>query len=268
LPELPELTVLAEKLNERLKGQSVQEVRIYNHLVLHGHTVEEFESKALGNAFESFHADGKFLIIRMSKNDIVINPMLTGRIRVYRRTRRPRASDMFSLQADPDTFWYQDQKKMGRVYITEKGDYSGVAGFEGRGPSALDSNLTLPIFRERIRHHRGQIKNVLRNQRFVKGIGNAYADEILLYAGILPLRRRSTLSDAEVESLYHAMRKVLGRITDILSKRDLTEIAKENRDFMMVHNRGGGAICPLCGGRISEISANRFKTSFCQTCQK
>jgi formamidopyrimidine-DNA glycosylase len=156
---------------------------------------------------------------------------------------------------------------MGRVYLVPSGDYSGVAGFGGRGPSALDPDLTLDVFKERLRHRRGQIKNVLRNQSFVKGIGNAYADEILVYAGILPFRKKSTLTKDEIERLYDSMRKVLTRILDVLSGRSLDEIATEKRDFMMVHNRGGG-ICPLCGGRVSEVKANRFKTNYCQTCQK
>jgi formamidopyrimidine-DNA glycosylase len=266
VPELPELTVIAEKLDKRLKGQKIVDVVVHNHLVIHGTPVEEFESDAVGNSFESFCADGKFLIMELTERDIVVNPMLTGRFRVYRKIRRPRATDMFHIRAETDTFWYGDRKKMGRAYIVNKGDYTGVAGFPGRGPSALDPDLSIQVFRDRIKRRNGQIKNVLRNQRFVKGIGNAYADEILLYAGILPLRRRSSLDDNEVEKLYNAMRKVLDRITGILRGRDLQEISQEKRDFMMVHNRGGG-ICPLCGGRISEIRANRFKTNYCQSCQ-
>ena len=174
---------------------------------------------------------------------------------------------MVSFQTEDLTLWYSDAKKMGRIYLVEKGDYSEVAGFADRGPSALDPKLTLDIFKKRLKSQRGQIKNVLRNQSFVKGIGNAYADEILLYAGILPFRRRYTLSDTETKNLYLAMKKVLSRIRDIMSDRSLDEIAIEKRDFLMVHNRRG-KICPLCGGRVSEVTANRFKTNYCQTCQK
>jgi formamidopyrimidine-DNA glycosylase len=267
VPELPELTVIADKLTHRLRGQKIQQVIVHNHLVIHGTTAEEFETGPVGMSFASVRVDGKFLIADLGEKEIVINPMLTGRFRVYRRSRRPRVSDMFEIRTVSDSLWYSDLKKMGRAYLVDKGDYSKVAEFSGRGPSALDPDLTLEVFRERLRRHNGQIKNVLRNQRFVKGIGNAYADEILLYAGILPLRKRSSLTEEEIERLYVSTRKVLERITAILSERDLLEISKENRDFLMVHNRGGG-ICPLCGGRISEITANRFKTSFCQTCQK
>jgi formamidopyrimidine-DNA glycosylase len=193
--------------------------------------------------------------------------MLTGRFRVFTRYRNPTSVDMVSFQTDGPTLWYSDTKKMGRVYLVPREDYSSVAGFSNRGPSALDSVLTMEVFVLRLKHFNGQIKNVLRNQRFLKGIGNAYADEILLYAGILPFRTRASLSLQEVEKLYTSMKKVLTRIEEILAERSLDDISTEKRDFLMIHNKGGG-ICPLCGGRVSEVRANRFKTSYCQTCQK
>ncbi len=267
MPELPELEVIATRLTERLTGSIVQNMKVHNHIVIHGITAGEFEEGAVGEKLQSFRPDGKFIIIELDEHDLVVNPMLTGRFRLLEKARTPTKTDMFSLRTDTGTLWYYDRKKMGRAYLVSKGDYSIVAGFSGRGPSALDPTLTLEAFKARLRRHRGQIKNVLRNQKFVKGIGNAYADEILLYAGILPFRRRSTLSDDEVVKLYEAMRTVLSRVLEIISKRALTELGTEKRDFLMVHNRGGG-MCPLCGGRVSEVTANRFKTNYCQTCQK
>ena len=267
MPELPELEVLARRLGEKIAGERVRKVKVHDHVVIHGTPVDHFESASIGEAFQSFRPDGKFIIMELEKHDLVVNPMLTGRFRVTEGPRSPVKSDMFSVKTDTPTLWYYDRKRMGRVDLVVKGDYSRVAGFADRGPSPLDPELTLDAFKERIRRRRGQVKNVLRNQRFVKGIGNAYADEILLYAGILPFRRRSSLSDDEVETLYHSMRKVLLRVLDILSERDLRQLGSEKRNFLMIHGKGGG-ICPLCGGRVSEVTANRFKTNYCQTCQK
>lgn len=267
MPELPELENIAKLLTEELSGKKVKKTKVHNHIVVHGQPIAEFESSAAGEEFRSVRADGKFLILSLDNHEFVVNPMLTGRFRVLFRYKNPTSYDMVSIHTGEGTLWYSDRKKMGRIYLIPKGDYSQVAGFGNRGPSALDPELTVDVFKERIKRHTGQIKNVLRNQRFVKGIGNAYADEVLLYAGILPFRRRPTLSDDEVEKLYHSMRKVLTRIRDIISERSLDEIAIEKRDFLMVHNRGG-AQCPLCGGRVSEVKANRFVTNYCQTCQK
>jgi len=267
MPELPELLIISKELTSLLAGESIKKVTVHNHIVLHGLPVVDFEQSARGEQFHQVVADGKFIIMELIEHDIVINPMLTGRFRTASKSKKLTKYDMISIQTTGDTFWYSDRKKMGRVYLVPKGDYSGVAGFGDRGPSALEESLTLDIFKDRLKRRNGQIKNVLRNQSFVKGIGNAYADEILLYAGILPFRLRGTLTEEEIERLYNSMKKVLTRILDVLSGRSLNEIASENRDFLMVHNRGG-EICPLCGGRVSEVKSNRFKTNYCQTCQK
>ena len=47
------------------------------------------------------------------------------------------------------------------------------------GPDADDPELTLEVFRQRISKHPGEPGSLLRNSRFVAGIGNAYSDEIL-----------------------------------------------------------------------------------------
>ncbi|MHA1934444.1 MAG: Fpg/Nei family DNA glycosylase [Candidatus Thorarchaeota archaeon] len=268
MPELPELEAIAVRLNERLLGLCVRKCVIHNHLLIYGIPVDDFINGVTGRVFLSFRADGKFLVIGLSDDyEIVINPMLTGRIRVSSLDRIPLKSDVLSLQTPDLLLYYVDRKQMGRIYLITENDYSSVADFLERGPSPLDPRLTLEEFRNRIKKRRGQIKNVLRNQRFVKGIGNAYADEILLYAGILPFRKRGTLTLEEEENLYNAMRTVLSKFRDILMTRELNDIALEKRDFLMVHGRGGG-ICPLCGNRVSEVRANRFKTNYCQTCQK
>ena len=77
------------------------------------------------------------------------------------------------------------------------------------GPDALDPALTLDTWRDRIRKHPGELKNLLRNQAFVAGIGNAYSDEILCAARLLPFRKRSSLAAEEVDELYRATRSML-----------------------------------------------------------
>ena len=267
MPELPELEAIASKLTERFKDEEVLQAAVLNHLLLYKTTVDQFQNEVKNSSFNSFRADGKFLVIELAGPlEIVVNPMLAGRFKISHRSKKPTKTDVFALRLKRETLWYSDRKQMGRVYLVRNQDYSNVAEFIGRGPSPLDPELTLDIFIERLRRHRGQIKNVLRNQKFVKGIGNAYADEILLYAGILPFRKRSSLSDDEVSKLFEAMRTILGKFRNLLFKRSIEEIGLEKRDFLMIHGRYGD-VCALCGNRVSEVKANRFKTNYCQKCQ-
>ncbi|MHA1636532.1 MAG: DNA-formamidopyrimidine glycosylase family protein [Candidatus Thorarchaeota archaeon] len=267
MPELPELEAIAYKLTERFKGEKIHQAAVLNHLLLYNVTLDQFQNEVKESTFSSFRADGKFMIIEFEGSlEIVVNPMLAGRFKVSHRLKKPTKSDVFALRLKRETLWYSDRKQMGRVYLVRNQDYSDVAEFMGRGPSALDPDLSLNEFNKRLLKHRGQIKNVLRNQKFVKGIGNAYGDEILLYAGILPFRKKSTLSNAEVSKLFESMRTVLGKFREILFGRTIEEIGLEKRDFMMIHGKGDD-VCPLCGNRISEVKANRFKTNYCQKCQ-
>ena len=57
--------------------------------------------------------------------------------------------------------------------------------------------------------HAGQLKNVLRNQELVAGIGNAYADEILHRSGVHPERPSHTLDRAAIDRIHRAIGAVL-----------------------------------------------------------
>ena len=58
------------------------------------------------------------------------------------------------------------------------------------------------MFRERLRRHPGEIKSTLTNQAFLAGIGNAYADEILLRCPHLPVSPALRAVADDVERLY------------------------------------------------------------------
>jgi formamidopyrimidine-DNA glycosylase len=120
------------------------------------------------------------------------------------------------------------------------------------GPDADDPALTLDIWRDRIRRHPGELKNLLRNQAFVAGIGNAYSDEVLHAARLLPFRKRSSLADEEVAALYAAMRSTLTEAVTVLRERVPPTFEKQVRDFLAVHDKGGQP-CPRCGTRITEV---------------
>src|SRR5205085_4475871 len=116
---------------------------------------------------------------------------------------------------------YRDPTQMGKVYLLPAGVNRTVPGMspEEQGPDADDPALTLDTWRARIRRHPGELKNLLRNQAFVAGIGNAYSDEILHAARLLPFRKRSSLAAEEVDELYSATRSTLARAIDILRRR-------------------------------------------------
>jgi formamidopyrimidine-DNA glycosylase len=157
---------------------------------------------------------------------------------------------------------------MGKIYLRPAGVDRPIPGLgpPDQGPDADDPELTLHVWRDRIRRHPGELKNLLRNQAFVAGIGNAYSDEILHAAQLLPFRKRASLAAEEVDTLFEATRSTLANAIDVLRARVPPTFETQVRDFLAVHNKGGQP-CPRCGTRITEVRAGGFITSYCRGCQ-
>ncbi len=100
------------------------------------------------------------------------------------------------------------------------------------------------------------------------GIGNAYSDEILHAARLLPFRKRSTPGG---RGGRRALRRRRGRpladAIEVLRERVPPTFETQVRDFLAVHMKGGQP-CPRCGTRITEVKAGGFVTSYCRGCQR
>ncbi|GAC1617159.1 MAG: bifunctional DNA-formamidopyrimidine glycosylase/DNA-(apurinic or apyrimidinic site) lyase [Candidatus Dormibacteraceae bacterium] len=269
MPELPELEALRHKLAPRLEGRMVTAVEINPakaHLLRY--PVDEFAREVPGRRIESVARRGKHMVFGLGDHRLVINPMLGGRFGVVEVEAKLPATHVFSLRLEGrEELRYTDFKELGRIYWVVD-PQAQVPAWAELGPEA-DSlpELGIDEFRRRLRRYRGAVKDLLRDQAFLAGIGNAYSDEILWEAQLLPLRRRASLKPAEEEALYTAIPKVLAAAsTAILADADYDE-SKQNRSFMNVHAKGEKP-CPRCGHRISQLGSNREPLNFCRGCQR
>jgi formamidopyrimidine-DNA glycosylase len=290
VPELPDLAIVVDAFHAALAGRSITAARAPGPLAVRG-TPAELDA-LVGQELTSVRRRGKLVLVDLSRDRIVVNPMLTGRFQLAApgaalpsktavvltfgpRARRPRDAARWTANAG----WmpaddaavevrYRDPTQMGKVYLVPAGVERPVPGLtdEELGPDADDPALDLDEWRARIRRHPGELKNLLKNQSFVAGIGNAYSDEILHAAGLLPFRKRSTLAPEEVDALYSATRATVSHAIDELRERVPPTFEKQARDWLAVHDKGGQA-CPRCGTRISEVKPGGFVTSFCRGCQ-
>jgi formamidopyrimidine-DNA glycosylase len=291
MPELPDLAILADAFHAALTGRRVTAVEAPGPLTVRGTPAEM--NALVGQRLYRFRRRGKFLWLEFDRDRIAINAMLTGRLQLAAdaavkkppktlfvvgfgaREATPADSAAWTagaawisaLDATPE-LRYRDPAQMGKVYLLPRGVERPVpgAGPDEMGPDADDPDLTLDAWRTRISRHPGELKNLLRNQEFVAGIGNAYSDEILHAAGLLPSRKRGTLAREEVDDLYAATRTTLAAAIAVLRDRVPPRFETQVRDFLAIHNRGGEP-CPRCGQRISQTEAGGFTTSYCRNCQ-
>ena len=292
MPELPDLTVVAEAFDAALRGRPITAANAPGPLAVRGTPAEL--GALVGQRVTAIRRKGKFLEIDLDRDRVVVNPMLTGRFQLaspgaklptktavvlgfgergptpgFKPARWTVGAAWLPTDDARPEVRYRDPTQMGKVYLLPAGMDRPVPGMESEemGPEADDEALTLDVWRERIRKHPGELKNLLRNQAFVAGIGNAYSDEVLHAARLQPFRKRASLAPEEVDELYAGMRTTLTHAIDVLRERVPPTFETQVRDFLAVHMKGGQP-CPRCGTRITEVKAGGFVTSYCRGCQR
>ena len=270
MPELPELEALRLALGPRMEGRTVTAARVdaRRGFMLRA-PIQQFEASVPGRRVTRVWRRGKHLVLDLDGPEpvhLVVNPMISGRFRMGRRGDPPDAAQVFALSLDDGAeLRYRDLRQMGRVYWTP--GLSEVPGWGELGPDAdTVPEMGLEAFRSRIRRYRDEVKDLLRNQSFLAGLGNAYSDEICFEARILPLRRRASLTPADEEALFQAIPAVLTRAVAAIRANPAYDESRQDRSFMSVHGRGGGA-CPRCGHRIGQLGSSREPLNFCRGCQ-
>ena len=274
MPELPELEALRSQLGPRLAGRLVTAAEVnpkQAHLLRH--PPDDFQRTVPLHRVTTVWRRGKHLAFDLADagtgvvRHLVVNPMLGGRFQLVRRDVPPPGTWIFALRVEGgEELRYFDFRAMGRVYWVEDVP-TEVPGWSEMGPEAdALPQFGFDEFRRRLRRYRDELKDLLRNQAFLAGIGNAYSDEILFAARLLPLRRRSSLKPEDESALFEAIPSVLEEaIRAILASPNYDE-SKQNRSFMRVHGKGGGT-CPRCGHRISQLGSKREPLNFCRGCQ-
>lgn len=293
MPELPDLDVLADAFDAALVGRPVLGTSVPQPLVLRGTTGEL--AALVGQSLTRVTQRGKFLTFQLAPDRVVVNPMLTGRLGLARPGAKAFGQTAFVVTFGPrdarrgrggarpaawtrGAAWipaddatvelrYRDPTRMGKVYVLPAGVPRPVAGWDELGPDVDDPSLDGAMWASRISRHTGELKNLLKNQSFVAGIGNGYSDEVLWEARLAPFRRRSSLADGEVARLYRAAREVPVRAIEVLRERVPPRFEVEVRDFLSVHRKGGQA-CPRCGATLTEVSPGGFVTTWCRACQR
>ena len=96
--------------------------------------------------------------------------------------------------------------------------------------------LIFDFLKEKLSKKRTNIKTFLLDQKNIRGIGNAYADEILWEAGISPFSVCNKIPDAKIKELTKTIKSVLEDAIKQIKKTHPDIISGEVRDFLKIHN--------------------------------
>ena len=135
------------------------------------------------------------------------------------------------------------------------------------GPDPLTDNFDQAALAGVLqRAGRSQLKGVLKDQRIIAGIGNAYSDEILHAAKLSPFKPSSTLTESELSTLYDAIKGELSGAIKRAEGLAAKDLKGEKKSGLRVHGRKGEK-CDVCGDVIAEVSFADSSLQYCPTCQ-
>ena len=270
MPELPEVETIVCDLREPLVGHKFTGVRVGWEKLVARPTVEEFEQGLVGRTILGLKRRGKYLVFALSGGgSLIVHLRMTGRLLIKNSDDELDKHDHLIFELDDGReLRFNNVRKLGRVYLVD--DEDEIVG--KLGPEPLDDDFAPADFAVLLSARRGMIKPLLLNQRFMAGVGNIYADEALFAARIHPERKADTLAAAEIERLYHAIRRVLrqgieNRGTTFSAYRDAEGREGRNQEYLRVFRRMGYP-CPRCGMPIKRTVVGGRGTYFCPRCQK
>ncbi|GLZ14158.1 formamidopyrimidine-DNA glycosylase [Actinomadura sp. NBRC 104425] len=271
MPELPEVEALAAFLRGRAVGRTVARVDVLAVSALK--TYDPPVTALAGLSVTGVARHGKFLDLDVDGLHLVIHLARAGLLRwreqVPSRPARPGGKNPLAVRVHLDDGSGFDLTEAGSkkglaVYVVR--DPAEVPGIATLGPDPLDEGFTAETLRGIVKGRRTQIKGLLRDQRIIAGIGNAYSDEVLHAARMSPFKIADTLTDDEIAGLHEAiattLRDAVARSTGLAAQ----DLKGEKKTGLRVHGRTGEK-CPVCGDTIREVSFADSSLQYCPTCQ-
>jgi formamidopyrimidine-DNA glycosylase len=266
MPETPEITSLAADMQKELTGKTIQAFEVLQPKCLNV-SPDELNQFLNHASIESVTHHGKWIMVCTSKGWLLINLGMGGEILLVNRNQMPAkyriVIDFTDQTCLAINFWW-----FGYVHFCALDGLSAHPMIAKLGPNVLD--LTEEDFSNLIKGQKGKLKTFLLDQSRLAGIGNFYIHDILYMAKLHPNQLISSLSPAEISTLYQGIQNGL---RPSLSKGGAfyeMNLYGQKGGFVMEDILIGyreNSPCPNCGTPIQKIKTGSTSSFICPTCQ-
>jgi formamidopyrimidine-DNA glycosylase len=298
VPELPEVETIAQGLDKRVAGDTVESVWIGSRQQPLKSPADLIASTLEGKRIVRVHRAGKHIVVDLEGASRALRTALRtkkGTHAVRGQTRQAAPLSPLDAQAQ----WVVHLGMTGRIVVCEPAAEvakhthliaklaSGrelrfidprmfgklsvhVGGFDPGGlePLEVSEEQFVALFRGR----KTPIKSALLNQKLLRGVGNIYADESLFRAGIRPRRRAATITRENLGKLHRAVREVLREAIALggSSISNYVDADGEEGFFQLQHRVYGreGEPCLVCRTTIRRVVLAGRSSHYCSNCQK
>jgi formamidopyrimidine-DNA glycosylase len=269
MPELPDITVYVDSLHAKVRGDTLNRVKIASPFLLRS-AVPPIAS-ADGKKVVGIERLGKRVVVALEGDlFLVLHLMIAGRLHWHAAGGKPPAKTALA------TFEFNG----GTLALTEAGTQrraslhvvQGRDALAAMDPGGIDVMYCTPAeFAARLAAENHTLKRSLTNPQLFSGIGNAYSDEILHRARMSPVTLTRSLDAEAAQRLLGATRAVMSEWTERLRGEAASHSGWPPKvtafhPQMAVHGRYGQP-CPVCGSKVQRIVHANNETNYCARCQ-
>jgi formamidopyrimidine-DNA glycosylase len=261
MPELPEVEIVARRLNTALLGAEVESALAPGMNVMK--TFEPPLEALAGREVTGVRRVGKMPVVEFGDLALLIHLMSAGRLKAFDKRASPkdRASRVLIRLAGGRELRLREfgtkQRAWAKLLATDavaEDEMVASLGPEAWPPPPLDA------FAAAVNHPR-HLHPLLRHQRDIAGIGRSWVDEILWEARLSPFKKGSELTPSEVEQLHSALH-VLGDAIEHYEQTIGPEVPDKVPMPLKIHRREGEP-CPRCGTTIEAVFFSEHQTNYC-----
>lgn len=268
MPELPEVEVIKDYLEGILIDKQINKVNILNANLRY--KIPKDITKIHGSKVISLQRQSKYLQIILDNGlALVIHLAISGRILVKNLDYQPIKHDHAIFYFDDFILVYNDARRFGVIDLIPQTEIKKHKLFSHLGTEPF--NLTSKTLSQMLKKSKKPIKQFLMDNRYIVGIGNIYANEILFYGKINPHFKSCELSEDQTITLQQQIKQVLRRsielggssIRDFVNPAGIKGKFAENFAVYGRHNMP----CNLCQTPIQRTKIQGRSTFFCPLCQ-
>jgi formamidopyrimidine-DNA glycosylase len=222
MPELPDLQVFSHNLTKLLKNKKLEKIKLTGKANV---PEEKLQDTLEGLELIKVVRAGKQLHFEFTKGHVLgMHLMLHGQLHAFDTKNENKFTVAELLFEGGKGLVLIDFQKAANVTL----DPEATAV-----PDALDADTKYLV--EKLGKTRTPIKTVLMDQKILRGIGNAYADEILYDAKLSPFSASNKIPENKVKALAKSIRSVLEDAEKQILRAMPDIISGEFREFLQVH---------------------------------
>lgn len=277
MPELPEVETIRRDIDKEFVNKKIKKVDVTGARSVRRHrTSKDFVTKVEGRKLVSTRRRGKYLLMKLDSGDVLVAHLgMSGQLlRVNPKEPMHKHTHVVLYFAGAPQLRFVDPRTFGELFVTtpERLEQE-VPELAHLGFDPLDDQMAWTRFAEMLVSRRSKLKPLLMDQRFVAGIGNMYADEILFTAGLRPDRSSDELTPQEIRRLFRSMIETLQEAIkhrgSSLADEQYRDLFGETGEFQHLHNvyDRDGAPCPRCRSTITRVKSSGRSSFFCPRCQ-